>query len=503
MYRSSIISTYADLLAFMPYAYAQSQVECKQLADRLSAIDAHKPQVRLRVDVIGRFKTGKSHLLNTLIGHEVLPYNTDECTSHITYLQYAEALSAAELFIRSGKLKSKPIDYNDFRCRSDLTKQPKTSGMPSNPVNTTGFIVNVPSRLLQKVLLVDTPGYDGSGVGSRERAQKAIDRVLSEAGICMLVVTWGLTEDDLPIIRRIHETGRELFIVFNMSDNYDAEQAEDVKRSALTALQKKIGISPAWFTVSALWQSATPAGRASILQQENRRYVEEDPINEWPQLLDYIDRQKAALVTEAHRKHLVDIANTYALVCTLDSSYDRTAQAAVAFVSNDAYYQNFLTQAMPPPMGPTHLKQARDAACAGRALNWRVLANYDISPDDLAPRMCLAEGIGSTLIQRYIEAANNLLDTLMHQGDHKQIERDVLVICQFISKCEKYGTALQVLSDKMEWARWCCKTTQADFAYASTFDALKSRWKRTAEYIASDTAQIRQQLSDALQIKSL
>ena len=345
---------------------------------------------------------------------------------------------------------------------------------------------------------MDTPGYDGSGTGSRERANKAIDTALRKVELCMLVITRDLTEDDERIIQRIKEAGRELFIVFNMSDNYDMDDAEQIKQSVLTRLGKKFGLRPTFFTVSALWQSATPEERANIQQQQHRRYLDEEPVHEWRQLLTYLDSQQASVAVQEQRKRLTDIEKAYTLACALDGVYKIEAQAACMFLNYSNYHEYALSQKMPPPLGPIHLKQTREAAGSGQPLNWRILSNYKIFPADIAPRLCLTEGIGNELIQRYLTTTYTLLDTLMQQGEYKRAEEVAMAARLFIGKHEEFKSALQTLSDRIEWARWCCETSHSDFTYANTYNTLRSRWKRSSEHITADTAQIRRQLSEAL-----
>jgi hypothetical protein len=101
----------------------------------------------LSIALVGRVSSGKSTLLNALMGSRVAPTNARECTKIVYRFRYGHRPTAT-LVLRneSGRI---PVDLDDARLPADF-------GRPASEIR---YIdVTMPLPLLQDAILLDTPG---------------------------------------------------------------------------------------------------------------------------------------------------------------------------------------------------------------------------------------------------------------------------------------------------------------------------------------------------------
>lgn len=103
----------------------------------------------LRVAVAGMVKAGKSTLLNAIIGEEIAPTDTGECTRVVTWYRYADT-PRVTLYPVAGKSRVLPIHRVDGRLALDL------DGARAEDV--ARLVVDWPAKSLREVTLIDTPG---------------------------------------------------------------------------------------------------------------------------------------------------------------------------------------------------------------------------------------------------------------------------------------------------------------------------------------------------------
>ncbi len=126
------------------------------LADELVALADRTRRGRFHVLLLGVFSTGKSTLLNALVGAPVLPAKVNPCTALPTSLEHAET-PRATVILRDGSSES--MDLASFVKRYQL------DDVEGQGVDRFGDVVRatvgVPLPLLRDgVVLIDTPGLD-------------------------------------------------------------------------------------------------------------------------------------------------------------------------------------------------------------------------------------------------------------------------------------------------------------------------------------------------------
>lgn len=103
----------------------------------------------LRVAVAGMVKAGKSTLLNAIIGEEIAPTDTGECTRIVTWYRHGHT-PRITLHATDGGSRALPLRRVDGRLAFAL------DGVPAERVER--LDVEWPSTALQAVTLIDTPG---------------------------------------------------------------------------------------------------------------------------------------------------------------------------------------------------------------------------------------------------------------------------------------------------------------------------------------------------------
>ncbi|WP_105031399.1 dynamin family protein [Arthrobacter ruber] len=103
----------------------------------------------LRVAVAGMVKAGKSTLLNAIIGEEIAPTGTGECTRIITWYRYAPT-PRITVHPLEGESRLLPLTREQGRLVLDL------GGQPAHEVER--IVVEWPAQNLRAMTLIDTPG---------------------------------------------------------------------------------------------------------------------------------------------------------------------------------------------------------------------------------------------------------------------------------------------------------------------------------------------------------
>jgi len=154
--RSAIERAVRGVLLDALNAYADDHAVASTLAGHLDRMD--EP---LRVAIAGKMKSGKSTLLNALVGEEIAPTDASECTRILTWYQYGSR-PRVTLMPNSGPPRELPIRRVDGRLRLDIGDD--------LPDDVERLAVEWPSRSLRAMTIVDTPGIDSLSAAVSRRA---------------------------------------------------------------------------------------------------------------------------------------------------------------------------------------------------------------------------------------------------------------------------------------------------------------------------------------------
>ncbi|MCL4368221.1 MAG: dynamin family protein [Actinobacteria bacterium] len=261
----------------------RSTLEPEGLLNRLERVsaafhlDSLRPQIAacrgilrdqgvVNVAVVGRFKAGKSSLLNFIAGRAVLPVDVLPATAVITTLNYGP-VERARLRFLDGRSEEIPLE----RLAEFVTER----GNPGNARQLAVADVELPSlAAYQGIRFVDTPGLGSAHVHNTRTAREWLPEI--GAALVATGIDQPLSEDDLTLLVELERFTPETIVVLTKIDLAQNGQLERVTAFVREQLVQRLGREPRVlpFSVRPGFDSAQELVRKYLRQHVAGRHEE-------------------------------------------------------------------------------------------------------------------------------------------------------------------------------------------------------------------------------------
>jgi hypothetical protein len=152
----------------------------------------------LRVAIAGRVKSGKSTLLNALVGERLAPTDAGECTRIVTWYEDGHTYQVT-VHPRDGEPRQARFDREDGAIEVDL------GGLSPDDVDQ--LVVTWPSQQLRRATLIDTPGIGSLSESVSRRAWKLLATEEEETPAdAVLYLMRHLHAGDVEFLRAFHDS---------------------------------------------------------------------------------------------------------------------------------------------------------------------------------------------------------------------------------------------------------------------------------------------------------
>jgi GTP-binding protein EngB required for normal cell division len=202
-------------------------------ADSLAGIEDKVAASRFHLAVLGQFKRGKTTLINSLLGDDVLPVAVIPLTSIITLLRYGDQPQVTVHFL-SGEVREIEM--------SGLPAYVTERGNPGNRKQVKHVEVLYPSPYLKDgVVLVDTPGIGSTYQRNTDVTEAFLRQV--DAAIVLVSVDPPLTQTEAEFLCRIKEEVHRFFFVLNKIDQMNEDEVRESLAFTKARIEEQIGLS--------------------------------------------------------------------------------------------------------------------------------------------------------------------------------------------------------------------------------------------------------------------
>jgi hypothetical protein len=144
---------------------ATEQARTAEARDELAAV-LERLEGPLRLAIAGKVKSGKSTLLNALLGEELAPTDAGECTKIVTWYVNGHAPMVQLYPLGGGSPEDRPFSRNGGALKVDLGRY--------SPDGVDRLVVHWPTGRLRELTVMDTPGIASISAEISERTHRVL-----------------------------------------------------------------------------------------------------------------------------------------------------------------------------------------------------------------------------------------------------------------------------------------------------------------------------------------
>lgn len=187
-----------------------------------------------RIAVVGEFSSGKSTFINALLGQDILQHATTETTATLTRIVNVQPDDPR---CKTGKVHFHDNSTVKLTNFSELRDYTTTASEKYNVVNdVTEVELYMPVLLSDhKIILVDTPGLNGTADGHRDRTISLVQQAHS----CIYLISRrGLADSDIQFLAYLSQYQKNFLFIQNFIDDFRKIEGDDLEEKL--ADQRKI-----------------------------------------------------------------------------------------------------------------------------------------------------------------------------------------------------------------------------------------------------------------------
>ncbi len=198
----------------------------------LAAIIERMESGSFEIAVFGRVSSGKSSLLNYVLGTPVLPVGVTPITAVPTRVAYGPAPRG-----RVWLAGSAPEEFALERLAEFVSETLN----PANVKNVTRIVIELPAeRLRDGVVFVDTPGLGSLAAAGAEETRAYLPRC--DMGVVLLDAGSTLTPEDLATIQALYENGVPASVVLSKADLLEPGERERMLAYIAEHIRAELGL---------------------------------------------------------------------------------------------------------------------------------------------------------------------------------------------------------------------------------------------------------------------
>jgi len=212
------------------------------LAEEARTLAARVAEGRSYVACLGQFKRGKSSLINTITGFDILPVGTAPVTSVVTVVRHGERSVRVRL-ADSGWHTIKPAELPAYATEDQN---------PGNSKGVRAIEVFLPSPILKDgMCLVDTPGLGSVFDANTEATREFVPHV--DAAIIVLGADPPITAEEIALVEQVAQQVEHLIFVLNKADRVRPDELEAALAFTRRVLTERLQLeAPVIYAVSTL-----------------------------------------------------------------------------------------------------------------------------------------------------------------------------------------------------------------------------------------------------------
>ncbi|MBT2581214.1 dynamin family protein [Planococcus sp. ISL-109] len=220
--------------------------------DKLSVLQEKLDEQHFYIPIIGQFSSGKSSLINNLIGRHILPTMLSETTAYTTFLYYGET-EYAEIVTNDTRIQFEVEKLMDLSQQNLQTETSVSEILGIQQIHNSEIIninVYVQHPLLKTgIVFIDTPGLNTI---ISNHANRTID-ILPKAHAIMYIMGKSLTAADVRLVSMIDQMGIDLLFIRTKIDQLRRDENDTPKKimqQDQQQLEEAIGRQATYFGVT-------------------------------------------------------------------------------------------------------------------------------------------------------------------------------------------------------------------------------------------------------------